>query len=171
MKGHQWHAYCVSVLKDVMSQNDHGRDRVQEASPPSINKVIETETWQRIAAYTTKSEEEVTARINEVEKEWDIERYLGVNMSTLALAGLAAAAFKKKKSWNLFPAVILGFFFQHSVQGWCPPLPILRKLKIRTRKEIEEEKYALKFIRGDFKHLTSDRVQDTGMLKFALSKV
>jgi hypothetical protein len=30
------------------------------------------------------------------------------------------------------------------VQGWCPPIPILRRLAFRTTYEIEEERQALK---------------------------
>jgi hypothetical protein len=36
------------------------------------------------------------------------------------------------------------------LQGWCPPLPILRSLGVRTADEINEERYALKALRGDF---------------------
>jgi hypothetical protein len=36
------------------------------------------------------------------------------------------------------------------VQGWCPPLPIIRKLGIRTPEEISNEKVAIKYLRGDF---------------------
>jgi len=39
--------------------------------------------------------------------------------------------------------LVTGFLGQHALQGWCPPLTVLRKLKIRTRKEIDFEKYAL----------------------------
>jgi hypothetical protein len=46
--------------------------------------------------------------------------------------------------------VVLTFLFQHAVQGWCPPLPVLRRLGVRTRKEIDRERYALKALRGDF---------------------
>jgi hypothetical protein len=34
--------------------------------------------------------------------------------------------------------------FQHGVQDWFSPLPILRRLGVRTRGEIDREKYALK---------------------------
>ena len=43
-----------------------------------------------------------------------------------------------------------GFLFQHATQGWCPPVPLFRKLGVRTRSEIDREKYALKILRGDF---------------------
>jgi hypothetical protein len=42
------------------------------------------------------------------------------------------------------------FLFQHAVQGWCPPVPILRRLGYRTAREIDDERAALKALRGDF---------------------
>ena len=42
------------------------------------------------------------------------------------------------------------FLLQHALQGWCPPLPLLRQLGVRTAEEINEERTALKTIRGDF---------------------
>jgi hypothetical protein len=153
-----------------METSAQDQDRVKEATPSSINEKIERETWLRIAGYENKSTEAVSARIEELNKEWDIERYLGVNMSTLALSGLAVGALSKNKKWNILPAIVLAFFFQHSVQGWCPPLPILRRLKIRTRKEIEQEKYALKVIRGDFDDITKVSRHEIEKLKQAITK-
>ena len=153
-----------------MTTSSHNEDRVKEATPSSINEKIESDTWKRVGSYANKSSEEISARIDELDKEWDIERYLGVNMSTLALTGLAVAALTKNKHWNILPAVVLAFFFQHSVQGWCPPLPILRHFKKRTSKEIEEEKYALKLMRGDFNDVTSASNQEVEKLKQAITK-
>ncbi len=70
-------------------------------------------------------------------------------MSTLALIGLALSYFVHI-NWLILPAIVLIFFFQHSVQGWCPPLPILRLFKIRINEEIEQEKYALKIIKAGY---------------------
>jgi len=50
----------------------------------------------------------------------------------------------------MLPALVTGFLFQHAVQGWCPPVPVLRRLGFRTSYEIEEERQALKALRGDF---------------------
>ena len=145
----------------------HDNDRVKQATPTSINQRIENATWQNVAQYLLKSNAEKTERIHQINKEWDIERYLGVNMSTLALIGVALTYFVHIY-WLLLPAIVLAFFFQHSVQGWCPPLPVLRLLKIRTSKEIEQEKYALKIIRGDFKSI--DTVNQIHDLKEAITK-
>lgn len=83
-----------------------------------------------------------------------MERTLEINMATLAISGLALSVFVNKR-WAILSGVVLGFFVQHAIQGWCPPLPALRAMKVRTRTEIEEEKYALKALRGDFKDVKS----------------
>jgi len=54
------------------------------------------------------------------------------------------------KKFFAIPCVVLPFLFQHAVRGWCPPVPILRRKGVRTRREIDAEKYALKALRGDF---------------------
>ncbi len=48
------------------------------------------------------------------------------------------------------PAIVTGFLFQHAIQGWCPPLPVLRRRGFRTAEEINQERYALKALGGDF---------------------
>lgn len=48
---------------------------------------------------------------------------------------------------------MLSFLLLHATQGWCPPLPLFRRLGVRTRGEIEKEKFALRFLRGDFDHV------------------
>jgi hypothetical protein len=54
------------------------------------------------------------------------------------------------RKFLLITAGVQGFFLQHALQGWCPPLPLLRRLGVRTQYEIERERYALKAVRGDF---------------------
>lgn len=44
----------------------------------------------------------------------------------------------------------MAFLLLHGTKGWCPPLPLFRSYGVRTRSEIEREKYALKYLRGDF---------------------
>jgi hypothetical protein len=97
---------------------------------------------------------ELGARIIELDRESDVERVLEINASTLALSGLALGAFVNRKLL-VIPAVVLGFLLQHGIQGWCPPIPVLRNLGLRTRQEIDAEKYALKTMRGDFDAIQS----------------
>lgn len=39
---------------------------------------------------------------------------------------------------------------QHGLLGWCPPLPVLRRLGVRTSRKVSDERFALKSLRGDF---------------------
>ena len=47
-----------------------------------------------------------------------------------------------------------GVSVMHGLSGWCRPLPLLRNLGVRTRSEIDVEKFALKSLRGDFEQMS-----------------
>ena len=64
--------------------------------------------------------------------------------------GLALGAFVDRR-WFIFPAAIAGFLLQHAIQGWCPPVPLFRRMGIRTAHEIQQERHALKALRGDYR--------------------
>ncbi|WP_225870696.1 hypothetical protein [Sphingobium sp. EP60837] len=91
----------------------------------------------------------IPLRFQTLDREWDIERTLEANAAGIALLGLALGASVNPWFFAL-PAIVAGFLMQHALQGWCPPVPILRKLGFRTAREIEEERMALKAMRGDF---------------------
>jgi hypothetical protein len=52
--------------------------------------------------------------------------------------------------------IVASFLLQHAVQGWCPPVSIFRRLGVRTMREMDEERYALKALRGDFAGVPRD---------------
>lgn len=118
-------------------------DRVRSSTASDVNEQIDLQTDINIQQYKGKSTAEILERIQMLDKEWDIERVLEVNASSLALTGLILGLFKNRK-WLFLPGIVLPFLLQHGLQGWCPPLPLLRRLGIRTRGEIDREKYALK---------------------------
>lgn len=124
-------------------------DRVRESSPSGANRAIDRETGERLQAYRSADRGEIGDRIACLDREWDVERVLEANAASLVIAGTALGAAHDRR-WLLLPAVVGTFLLQHAVQGWCPPVPVFRALGIRTRKEIEEERYALKVLRGDF---------------------
>lgn len=100
----------------------------------------------RNAYYYTKHPEQIPQRLRELDEEWDVERVLEVNSSALTITGILLSLVRGKK-WLLMSAAVQGFFLQHALQGWCPPLPILRKLGIRTQREIDEERFGLMRLR------------------------
>ena len=118
-------------------------DRVRRSTRVHVNQEIDRETDRNIERYSDGSRVAIIRRIEQLDKEWDIERVLEVNASTLALTGLVLGITVNRK-WLALPGVVLPFLLQHGLQGWCPPLPLLRRLGVRTRGEIDREKYALK---------------------------
>ena len=125
------------------------KDRVQRHTAEEVNERIEAEAERRVLRSVGQSEAALSRRIAELESEWDIERWLEMNASVLAFTGIMLGLFVNKKFFAI-PCIVLPFLFQHAVQGWCPPIPIFRRKGVRTRREIEVEKYALKTVRGDF---------------------
>ena len=122
-------------------------DRVPRQTPDEVNRRIKEATQTSVlqAAGTGR----IDARLRELEHEWDIERTLEANASLVALIGLGLGAFVHRRFY-LLPAVVAGFLLQHALQGWCPPLPVFRRLGVRTAREIDEERTTLKALRGDF---------------------
>jgi hypothetical protein len=132
----------------VIAMMPSSAERVPEHTAEDVNRRIQQETESRIAYYADRPAE-IGHRLRELDREWDIERAIEANASTLALAGVVLGVTSDRR-WLALPALVSGFLLQHAIQGWCPPVPILRRLGFRTAREIEQERYALKALRGDF---------------------
>lgn len=128
-------------------------DRVPSQTAPAIDHRIRRE-MERTVAYYAQHPEEIDLRLLELDMEWDIERTLQANAAGLALAGTVLGAGLSRR-WLVLPVLATGFLLQHASQGWCPPLPLLRRLGFRTAGEIAAERYALKALRGDFGSVAS----------------
>ncbi|MFP4300212.1 MAG: DUF2892 domain-containing protein [Spirulinaceae cyanobacterium] len=113
------------------------------------NSEVDQHTIDCVREYAQQSASEISARIEHLDKEWDVERILEANASTLAFLGLILGL-TVNSNWFWLTGIVLPFLLQHAIQGWCPPLVVLRRLGVRTRRELDREKYALKVLRGDF---------------------
>jgi hypothetical protein len=56
------------------------------------------------------------------------------NAAALAFTGLVFGITRNRK-WLIVPSIVLPFLSQHAIQGWCPPVPVFRRLGVRTRDE------------------------------------
>lgn len=141
-----------------MRMNDYSElvrgDRVRANTPPEINKAMDTEIAASVRFYASKTDYEISRRIKELDLEWDIGRYIEFRASTIFLTGILFGL-KKSKKWFILPAIASVFLLQYAIQGWCPPVSILRRLGIRTRQEIDVEKHLLETLRGDFDEILS----------------
>jgi hypothetical protein len=129
-------------------------DRIRRNTADEINARIDRETELRVTEYAARGQEGITHRIEELDREWDMERVLETNAAALAFLGVLLGAIRRRR-WLILPGVVTAFLFQHAVQGWCPPVPLFSRLGVRTRKEIDREKYALKALRSEFDALGS----------------
>ncbi|MCG6155760.1 hypothetical protein [Rubinisphaera margarita] len=123
--------------------------RVPAHTSDEVNAEIRRQMEQNVARCAAGGPGAIARRLRELDEEWDIERTLEANAATLSLIGLGLGATVNRRFYAL-PAVVTGFLLQHAIQGWCPPLPVFRRMGFRTQAEIEEERYALKALRGDF---------------------
>ena len=137
-------------------------DRVRANTVPEVNRRIDEQIERNIRHYSGQTKEEIYRRIQELDQEWDFERVLETMASSVSLTGIVLGATVDRK-WFLVPTIVLSFLLVHAIQGWCPPLPILRGLGIRTREEIARERYALKALAGDFAGISREpnRVEQT----------
>jgi hypothetical protein len=125
--------------------------RVENATSDDLNRRFAAEIEESLRHHA-EHPERIDRRLDELDNEWDIERMLETNAATLALTGTLLGAFLDRRFLAL-PAVVTGFLLQHALQGWCPPVPVFRRMGIRTSAEIDRERYALKALRGDFGRL------------------
>ena len=116
--------------------------RVPENTPEHLNDRILNRTERNVACAAAGGHEAIRRRLDELDREWDIERALITQASMLALSGMALGKLKSRYFY-LFSFGVLGFLLQHALQGWCPPVRPMRFLGFRTPREIEDERHAL----------------------------
>ncbi|MBX9840514.1 MAG: DUF2892 domain-containing protein [Xanthobacteraceae bacterium] len=127
------------------------RRRVPAPTREDVNRRIR-HAIERSVHYYERHPAEIPERLRELDAEWDIERAVEANAAALSFVGVLLGVGRGKR-WLMLPAVVGGLLFQHAVQGWCPPAQMLRRLGFRTFGEIDEERQALKAIRGDYRDI------------------
>lgn len=121
-------------------------DRVRRHSSHRVNARIDAEL--RASARHRLTPEGARARLALLDREWDLDR--AVMASFALLGGLAFAlglrsirARRKANGWLVLFGTQLGFLLVYAVYGWCPPLPVLRRVGFRTAREIEAERHVV----------------------------
>lgn len=117
-------------------------DQVRSLTLKKVNNKIDQETTQLIEDLKAINDEElIQLRLEELAKEWDIDRAVMAIFSVLVFSQLLIG--RKNPKWITFPLIQTAFLFTHSTLGWCPPVLALRPLGFRTKKEIQREREAL----------------------------
>ena len=109
--------------------------RVTEHTAAHINRRIRQRTEDRLA-YFAEHPDEIERRLEELDREWDMERLLEANAASFSMLGLTLGLTVGHR-WFALPMGVAAFLLQHAVQGWCPPVPVFRRLGVRTVGEID----------------------------------
>lgn len=113
------------------------------------NQRIQARTLHDVTSFFAAGEDTLSARIHELEHEWDIERALEANAAGLALVGLALGVAADRRFF-VVAFLSCACLLQQALTGWSPALRMLRRHGIRTSAEIQQEILALRILRGDF---------------------
>ncbi len=131
--------------------------RVPWHTPESVNAKIHAKTLKRLEEIGSDPAK-ISARLSELDGEWDIERALEAHAASVLL-GSAVLGSTVNKKWFLLTGAIGGFLLQHVIQGWCPPVSVLRRLGFRTQREIDNERSVLMARLGSLPHADTPTVE------------
>lgn len=137
-------ASIVSVM-ELLTEDDRiyldlrAEDRVRARTPAHVNAKIDRETEASLQSVIFAGRDAMIARLKDLDREWDVDRAL---MANFAVLGGAAHELGKRvhPGFHWLLRVQLGFLMLHAVAGWCPPVPVFRRLGFRTAKEIAAER-------------------------------
>jgi len=107
---------------------------------------------KRLACLADAGPQAITDRLNQLEKEWSAGRMTKATIGVVILIGLALTALAGPW-WLILPAAGALFLLQYlfTRQSWLGAT--FHEMGVRSGAEIDHEKFALKALRGDFKHL------------------
>jgi hypothetical protein len=111
--------------------------------------LLDRRTGERLQEYGGYDGESLGRRIAQLEREWDFDRVLEAEASTMGIVGLILSAAVDRR-FLVVPGIVSAMVLLHALQGWYPLLPLFRRIGVRSQDEIAREIYAVKALRGDF---------------------
>jgi hypothetical protein len=123
-------------------------DRVRRHTAHEVLRRIDEATATSLTQCAVAGPQAIAQRMGELEREWDTDRVLETHAAAVGLLTLALAAAKPRLL--VLPAVVALALMTQAFTGRYPLMPLFRRLGVRTAREIERERHALKALRGDF---------------------
>ncbi|NBD08659.1 MULTISPECIES: hypothetical protein [Corallococcus] len=138
------------------SWNQTSSDTVRIHAPSTVNRRIDAHVESCVRCMAERADRaEMSRYLEKLEHEWEMHRALGVGGSALALVGLLLGR-RGGRGWRVLSGVTLALLFQQGITGFGPLSALVRALGVRTRREIDLEKFAIKALRGDFERIPND---------------
>jgi hypothetical protein len=131
---------------------DH--DRVRTHTAQDVLRRIDEHTIDRLEHSASGNPEVLRRHLDDLDREWDTDRAIELESSLMGLIGLALGAWVRP-AMLVLPLFVGSAVLVHALTGRYPLLPLFRSAGLRTGREINRERYALKALRGDFKDIES----------------
>lgn len=123
----------------------------------------ETRIRDNVRYHSSLGPHAISDRIRQLDAEWDMEQSVTATLSCLGAFGLVMGLFGGRVL-RLLTWVSIPFLLLFSLGKWAPSAAALSRWGLRRRREIEEERYALKALRGDFKDVAAPTGAETDSL-------
>jgi hypothetical protein len=136
-------------------------DRARRHTAQSVLRRIDDDTVSHLAE-VARHPERAQERLAALDREWDLDRVVETEAAAMGLVGLALGTALSPRLLAM-PGVVGAAVLLYSLRGMYPLLPLFRRLGVRTSREIERERYAVKALRGDFSALPDAPAQGTPM--------
>lgn len=136
--------------------NQTSSDVVRSHTPVGVNRRIDARVESCVRSMAERGDRAAMSRyLQQLEREWDLNRAVTVGGAALAALGLLLGS-RDGGGWRILGGVAAGILVQHGLLGFSPLSAALRELGVRTRREIDLEKFAIKALRGDFERIPND---------------
>ncbi|MFP2932276.1 hypothetical protein ACLESO_45405 [Pyxidicoccus sp. 3LG] len=136
--------------------NQNPSDSVRAHTPLLVNRRIDEHVERCVRYMAQKGDRaEMSRYLERLEREWDINRAISVSTAALSALGLLLGR-KDGGGWRVLSAAATSLLLQHGLFGFGPLDELFRALGVRTRREIDLEKFAIKALRGDFERIPND---------------
>lgn len=112
-----------------------------------IDQRVEAEIGARLRS-CAGNRRRITRRLRELDDEWDLESVLESKASIVAALGVILGAVVNRRVPSV-PVSLTSSLVRLTANGVLPIETLLRRLGLRTAREIEIERMALKILRGD----------------------
>ena len=143
--------------------NALARDRARRHTARSVLRRIDDGTERQLVE-VAPDPDALRRRLDELDREWDLDRAIEAEAAAMGLTGVALGALLSPRLLAL-PAAVGASVFLFATIGFYPLLPLFRRIGLRTAREIERERQALKVLRGDFEALSASHAEAAGELE------
>jgi hypothetical protein len=133
-----------------MNLNTTADPRAQTTPAAACSRLANLE--QRLACLADAGPAAITDRLGQLDREWSAGRMAKAVLGIVTLVGSVLAAFLSPW-WLILPAVACLFLLQFLFTRTSSLSAAFQAMGLRSGAEIEHEKFALKTLRGDFKHV------------------